>query len=262
MYKSFIISLIAFVGVILNPNKVSCQSKEEQLSQTILHLDSLFWNAYNSCDDVKSRVFFADDLEFYHDKGGITNGLERLIETFRNNLCSTEGFRIRRVAVPGTLKVYPMHNADTLYGAILSGDHVFYVTDKGKPERLDGKAKFTHLWLLQNGAWKMKRILSYDHGPAEYKNSRKEIKLTSKELSQFAGIYSGERTKDFKIILSNGRLSFSNNGKPSILYPETANRFFTDSRDLTFEFVKNSRHKVERIVVRENGSIVEELQKR
>ena len=53
-----------------------------------------------------------------------------------------------------------------VYGAILSGEHVFYVRQKGKPEVLDGRAKFTHLWLLKDGVWKMSRVLSYDHGPA------------------------------------------------------------------------------------------------
>jgi hypothetical protein len=58
------------------------------------------------------------------------------------------------------------------YGAILTGEHVFYILEKGKSERLDGLAKFTHVWRFKDNEWKMHRVLSYDHGPAPYINKR------------------------------------------------------------------------------------------
>jgi len=150
------------------------QSEDEKLVVTILQKDSLFWNAYNHCITDQYPEFFTDDVEFYHDKGGITIGLAELTATAKKNLCGTGNFRLRREAVEGTLKVYPLHNSGVIYGAILSGDHVFYVNETGKAERLDGLASFTHLWLLKDGKWKMARILSYDHGPASRKvKSRK-----------------------------------------------------------------------------------------
>jgi hypothetical protein len=42
------------------------------------------------------------------------------------------------------------------------------------------------------------------------------------------------------------------------LYPESKTRFFSKERDLTFEFVKDPRGKVSKIIVRENGEIAEE----
>src|SRR5262249_421878 len=39
----------------------------------------------------------------------------------------------------------------------------FYAQEKGRPEYLTSTAKFTHVWLLENGKWKLSRALSYDH---------------------------------------------------------------------------------------------------
>jgi len=63
-----------------------------------------------------------------------------------------------------------------LYAAIQIGIHQFYETTatKGQPllkknEKLVGKAKFTHLWILENNEWKLKRALSYDHSAVNSK---------------------------------------------------------------------------------------------
>ncbi len=143
------------------------QTEQQKLTATILHLDSAFWKAYNNCDTNHFKDFVSDDVEFYHDKGGITLGAEKLIQSLNRNLCSNPAYHLRREEVTGTVKVYPMQQGNKIYGAIISGQHVFYVTDKGKPEYLDGAADFTQLWLLKNGVWKMARILSYNHHAPE-----------------------------------------------------------------------------------------------
>jgi hypothetical protein len=142
------------------------QPEPDDVSATIRSADVRFWQAYNTCDTTAQRQFLAEDVEFYHDKGGITLGAEALMATIKANLCS-EGSRLRRAAVDGTVQVFPLRSQGVVYGAILSGEHLFYLREKGKPERLDGQARFTHLWLLRDGTWRMARILSYDHGPAK-----------------------------------------------------------------------------------------------
>jgi hypothetical protein len=32
---------------------------------------------------------------------------------------------------------------------------------------MTSKASFTHLWLLEQNTWKLRRVLSYDHQPAD-----------------------------------------------------------------------------------------------
>lgn len=48
-------------------------------------------------------------------------------------------------------------------GAIQVGIHKFYETIAGKSERYASSAKFTHVWVLENGQWKLTKSLSYDH---------------------------------------------------------------------------------------------------
>ncbi len=169
--KAIYTSLFVLILSAFSPKAIA-QAEPPNVTATILHLDSAFWNAYNNCDTAHFKNFFTDDVEFYHDKGGITSGTKALIESLDKNICGTESNRLRREAVAGTVHVYPMQNGQEIYGAIISGEHVFYITEKGKPEYLTGAANFTQLWLLKNGVWKMARILSYNHHEAESKNTR------------------------------------------------------------------------------------------
>jgi hypothetical protein len=127
--------------------------------------DDAFWRAYNACDTAAFRGFFTADVEFYHDRGGPTIGLDALDASLAKNLCGG-GNRLRREPVEGTVRLSILRNGDTVYGAVVAGEHLFYVREPGKAEFLDGRARFVTLWLLKDGAWKMARLLSYDHGPA------------------------------------------------------------------------------------------------
>ncbi|HEX2532523.1 MAG TPA: nuclear transport factor 2 family protein [Chitinophagaceae bacterium] len=159
----FCIPLFCLLGT---TTALRAQSSPAELDRMIREKDSLFWTLYNRCDAAAMRPFFATNLEFYHDKGGITSGLEAFITSVQQNLCSRPGWRLRRAAVPNTVNVFPLAGNNQPYGALISGEHLFYETNGAAPERLVGRARFMHLWLLQNGEWKMTRIYSYDHGPA------------------------------------------------------------------------------------------------
>ncbi|MEQ8523163.1 hypothetical protein [Gracilimonas sp.] len=56
-----------------------------------------------------------------------------------------------------------MKDNGELYGAIQRGEHEFYILEPGKEMYKTGFARFTHLWLLEDGEWILKRVLSYDH---------------------------------------------------------------------------------------------------
>jgi hypothetical protein len=159
-----LLPLVVAACAIANP--AFAQTTPSELTATILQRDGLFWKAYNACDVEAMAAFFPEDVEFYHDRGGPTLGLTSLVGTTRQSLCGRPDSRLRREAVEGTVRVFPLQKENAVYGAILSGEHVFYILDKGQPARLDGRARFTHLWLQRDGAWKMARVLSYDHGPA------------------------------------------------------------------------------------------------
>jgi hypothetical protein len=151
------IRLVAAI-LLLSSTGIFAQTKNE-LTATILHLDSAFWKAYNECNVAKMEEFFTPDMEFYHDKGGLTVTSDSLFKSVRKGLCGNPNWYLRREVIPGTVTVYPLNN----YGAIISGEHLFFVNEKGKKEYLDGIARFTHVWRYKDNQWKMHRILSYDH---------------------------------------------------------------------------------------------------
>jgi ketosteroid isomerase-like protein len=128
----------------------------EDLFQTISRLDTQLFNAFNSGDLSTLETFFTKDVEFYHDKEGLTK-YEENMESFKKHFASDT--RTRRELVEGTLEVYPL----TGYGAVELGVHRFYTTEKNQPERLTATSRFVHLWQNKNGDWKISRVISYDH---------------------------------------------------------------------------------------------------
>lgn len=143
----------------------------QDVTEVILTSDRAFWQAYNACDTAAMRRFFTADLEFYHDQSGPMMGPDAVIEATRANLCAGRT-RVRREPVDGTIRVFPLRRGELVYGAILSGEHRFYVREGGGPETLSGVARFTHLWLVQDGTWRMARVLSYAHEAAPVRASR------------------------------------------------------------------------------------------
>ncbi len=56
-----------------------------------------------------------------------------------------------------------MYKDGKLYAAIQNGTHQFFEKEINQPEHFGSTAKFTHLWMLENGNWKLFRSLSFDH---------------------------------------------------------------------------------------------------
>ena len=130
----------------------------EELARTLMTLDDALFDTFNRCELEKFGAFFADDLEFYHDKGGLTLSRQSLVESVRNNICG----KVRREVVTESLEVHPIPG----YGAVQMGTHRFYELKAGKDAPAVGAARFIHLWRHKDGAWKITRVISYDHGPA------------------------------------------------------------------------------------------------
>ncbi|MFK2901029.1 nuclear transport factor 2 family protein [Dyella jejuensis] len=122
------------------------------LTVTIAAQDSALFNAYNHCDLVTFARYIAPDIEFYHDKGGLTLGRANMVESIRHAICG----KLRRELMPGTLEVYPIKD----YGAVEIGEHRFCELSTG---RCDAVGRFIHLWRYRNGSWQLSRVISYDH---------------------------------------------------------------------------------------------------
>jgi len=151
------------LGVFVRVDAQAVQSldsikSQAELDRAITALDTQLFDAYNTCNLEKFSSLLADDLEFYHDLGGVTLGREKLTEAIKQNICG----KVHRELVAGTLEVHPMKG----YGAVEIGVHRF--THPGTQDHgVVGEAKFIHLWQYKDGAWKVTRVISYDHGLAK-----------------------------------------------------------------------------------------------
>lgn len=246
-----------FMLAVLTLTMHKSQAQNSDLTQTILQQDALFWTAYNACQIDKMADFFVDDLEFYHDKGGLTNSKSELKNTLKTGLCGDPKSTLRREAIPETVKVYPLNN----YGAIITGEHVFHRNHEGKDEYPEESAKFTHIWRFENNTWKMTRVLSYDHQEVPYENTKVEIQLTAEALALFAGTFQGAQTGTVEILSAVPNLTLKATQFTFTLYPQADDVFFIKERPITFTFEKDATGKVTKMVVKENGAIAEELKK-
>jgi Domain of unknown function (DUF4440) len=148
-----VLALLAWPGVGVKAQSPPSAAPPDELFRTIASLDSALFDSYNGCDLEKFKTFFTDDVEFYHDQGGLTVGAQALAEQVEKNICG----KARRELVAGMLQVYPMRG----YGAVEIGVHRFYQPKKGREPT--GEAKFIHLWQQKGGVWKITRVISYDH---------------------------------------------------------------------------------------------------
>lgn len=163
-------SQIAAASVLLlSTYAISAQEKEDSgLYQTLKGLDDIiFKQSFNKCDHAGMIALIPDDFEFYHDVGGLETSKQNFVETVKQNICGNMAEKPVRKLVPGSLQVYPLYKNGALYGAIQKGEHEFYIRRGDEPLQFTSAAKFTHVWMLHEGAWKLKRVLSYDHQSPE-----------------------------------------------------------------------------------------------
>jgi hypothetical protein len=125
----------------------------QQLYDTITKLDSLFFEAYNTCNNnlEKYALFFSDDIEFYHDQGGLMTSKEDIVAATKRNICG----KVTRELVKGSIEVYPIKD----FGAIEIGLHNFHNNQQpvGTPSKV---GRFLIVWENKNDEWKIKRVLS------------------------------------------------------------------------------------------------------
>ena len=159
MKKHFILIHLIFLTILTNAQV----EKSSELYKAIKEKDSLLFNiGFNNCDIIYFKKLVSDNFEFYHDQGGITKSKSEFIQSIENGLCKLD-YKPKRVIDEKSLDIFPLNNNGVLYGAIQTGTHSFYAIEKNKEEYLTSVAKYTHLWILENGKWKLSKGLSYDH---------------------------------------------------------------------------------------------------
>jgi ketosteroid isomerase-like protein len=149
--------LIILSALLCNAGRVSAQSAaykpdDQQLYNTIAHLDSVFFGYYNTCDVNldKYAAFYSDSVEFFHDTGGFMDSKNEIVEGTRKYVCG----HTTRILVPGSIEVYPIKN----YGAVEMGMHSFH--NSLEPNAPSHPSKFVVIWKQEKEGWKIKKVIS------------------------------------------------------------------------------------------------------
>jgi len=193
--KSLFQLKMVLIGILLFQFQIgfSQEEKNSELYKTIMSKDSLLFNiGFNTCDISQFENLFSDNFEFYHDKDGPSDKALFLVN-LKKGLCrSTDTYKARRYLVPNSTEVYPLYNKGVLYGAMQMGIHQFYEKSIEKNESFsDAKenfgstARFTHVWILENGVWKLRRSFSYDHQTVNTAGTKSDIFDNDSEIQKW-----------------------------------------------------------------------------
>lgn len=121
------------------------------LYDSIVHMDSVLFGAYNICDLPTMADCFSENIEFYHDKGGLMTNKDSIMAATKKYVCG----KVTRVLIAGSIEVYPIAN----FGAIEMGQHYFINSEEPKSAH-HNIGKFVHTWKNENGKWRLTRVIS------------------------------------------------------------------------------------------------------
>jgi len=145
-----IVTATAFSASAQNPDAYVYKPASQELFDTIAHMDSVYFTAYNNCDMEKQAAIYSDSIEFYHDRGGLETSKQSLLTAIKNNICG----KVTRVLVKGSMEVYPIPG----YGAVEIALHKFINHQEGnsvsKPD------KFIVVWRQRGDQWQITRVIS------------------------------------------------------------------------------------------------------
>ena len=140
-----------------NPQQQKAQSfiprpyvpASKALYDTIVQMDSVYFDTYNSCKIARMDSLTAENLEFYHDRGGLTTSKKEYIESIKKNICG----KVTRKLAKGSIEVYEIPG----FGAVEEGFHSFRnLAEKSESE----PSKFIILWRKQGNSWQLTRVVS------------------------------------------------------------------------------------------------------
>jgi len=124
---------------------------DPELYNTIVQMDSMFFDAYNNCDLDKQAEIYSDSIEFFHDQGGLMTSKQELLDGTEKNICG----KVSRELVQGSIEVYPIKG----YGAIEIGFHKFHNNQEeaGTPSKI---GRFVIVWKAKNDTWEITKVMS------------------------------------------------------------------------------------------------------
>jgi hypothetical protein len=220
--------------------------------QAVLAADSRYWQTFNACDLPAMASLLTDDVEFYHDKTGLTVTRQGVIDSLRKGPCADPSMHLRREEVPGSVRFHPLAGGF----ALLTGEHRFVVEKAGQEPYVDGQAEFAMVWQWTGGQWRIRRILSYDHAPVSYVPPTSNLMLTPQLASRCVGRYRTAKAGDLVVTAEGDHLQLVAGTLSVTLLPMSESRFFARERDLQFEFRPGASGRADGVTVYEHGAQV------
>lgn len=139
------------LACLLTASGVTAQeAADSELYRKIISLDDAYFTAYNTCDMETQAKLLSQDLEFYHDQGGLSTSRAEILQSIEANICG----KVTRELVPGSVEVHKING----FGAVEIGLHTFH--NKEEPDAVSKPSRFITLWKQENDSWKMHRIVS------------------------------------------------------------------------------------------------------
>ncbi len=157
--KKVIIYLLSTLLIFVMGNRAFGQEKpfkyipdNPALYKTIVEMDSIFFDAYNNCNLKleKYASMYSDNIEFYHDRGGLSSVKKDIVESTRVNVCG----KVTRELQKGSIEVYGIPG----FGAVEFGFHCFH--NKQEPNAPSHMARFMIIWEQKDNQWKLSRVVS------------------------------------------------------------------------------------------------------
>ena len=150
-YMLFLLCLL-YVGIAFSQEQNSSHKDSIEtikLYNTILRLDSLLFDSYNSCKPEQYEALLSDNFEFYHDKGGLSTSKKDNVEGIKKYICG----KVNRELLKGSIEVSPIPG----YGAVELGMHRFHnLIEKSTSQY----SKFVIIWQFKDNEWKVTRVIS------------------------------------------------------------------------------------------------------
>lgn len=143
--------IVIIITLVLVSNILKGQDAENKaLYDTIMDLDKTYFTAYNDCDMKTQSEFYDDDIEFYHDMGGLATDKAELLKSIEKNICG----KVTRTLIEESVEVHPIKD----FGAVQIGMHKFY--NNQEPNAISKPTKFIVIWKKTDSKWLMSRVIS------------------------------------------------------------------------------------------------------
>ena len=225
----------------------SCDAQVEKKSDLFITLKAkdnlLFEVGFNQCNLKQLDMLVMADIEFYHDRDGMTKSKTHFIDSIKDNLCFSGKNIINRVLEKESLQVFPLYKGDTLYGALQTGNHSFG----------DTKANFSHVWLLDNNDWKISRVISYNHHQKKYISKSEFITLSIDELIQYVGVYEFSPDFSLTVLIKGNQLYGTSQGDEVAINNYATHKFIDKEQTHDLQFIVDKKGNVTNLLMKGSG---------